>query len=106
MSETITLQPFEAGERRFVKASGVEIAVVNVDGEYYAFKNWCPHMGAPLGRGPVESAGNDECETATVSCPFHSWCFDLESGKSTFSELQIATFDVTREGDDLHLHVA
>ena len=106
MSAPITIDAFPPGDRRFVSANDMEIAVVNVDGEYYAFRNWCPHMGAPLGKGRVSTPDDVDCGSNVVSCPFHSWRFDLESGKSTFSELQIATFDVTRNGDELHLFLS
>ncbi|HSD46959.1 MAG TPA: Rieske 2Fe-2S domain-containing protein, partial [Pyrinomonadaceae bacterium] len=30
---------------------GDELAVYNVNGEYYAIDNFCPHKGAPLSEG-------------------------------------------------------
>lgn len=105
-TDTITLSAFPPGEREFIKADGIEIAIVNHDGEYHAFRNWCPHMGAPLGKGPVSSSDETECDDTLVSCPFHTWQFDLESGSATFGDLQIATFDVAQEEDTLHLHLS
>lgn len=101
MEDTITLPEFPDGERRFVEVEGIEIAVLNVEGEYYAFRNFCPHMGAPLGRGPVSSSADPEGDEKTLSCPFHSWAFYLETGESTFGDLQVATFDTTVEDGEV-----
>ena len=38
---------------RFELPDGNELAVYNVDGEYYATENFCPHKGAPLSEGAL-----------------------------------------------------
>lgn len=82
------------GERKFYEINGKEIAVINHEGEFYAVRNFCPHMGGPLGRGPVVCTDKAPSGKA-VECPFHNWTFDLETGQSTFSERRhIKTYDV------------
>ena len=53
---------------------GREILVVNVEGEFYAFDNRCPHMGYPLFFGSLEGD--------TLICGFHSAKFNIKTGKS------------------------
>lgn len=40
--------------------------------EVYAVDDKCPHNGGPLSQGIVHAA--------QVTCPLHSWVFDLSSG--------------------------
>lgn len=50
-----------------------EILVVNVDGEFYAVENQCPHMGYSLYLGTLEGK--------TLTCGFHQAKFDVTTGK-------------------------
>lgn len=52
---------------------GEEIALFHVAGKYYAISNVCPHEGGPLGEGEIDNT--------TVTCPWHSWQFDIKTGK-------------------------
>ncbi|MGH7769941.1 MAG: Rieske (2Fe-2S) protein [Candidatus Binatia bacterium] len=51
-----------------------EFAVIAHGGKYYAVENFCPHKGGPLGLGQVKNG--------TITCPWHRFRFELESGKS------------------------
>lgn len=106
---------FEPGERKCLSIDGTEIVVVNNQGNFYALRSFCPHMGGPVGRGAVFDSPNTPpkpCETDdgtsddgdaehTIACPFHGWRFYLDSGAATFSESKrVRTYDVeTVEGD-------
>jgi nitrite reductase (NADH) small subunit len=48
------------------------IAVFLVDGKAHAVANTCPHEGNPLVEGEILGS--------TLTCAFHSWRFDLETG--------------------------
>src|SRR6187549_1238243 len=52
---------------------GRELALYNVDGEFYATENFCPHKGAPLSEGTL--CGH------IVECGWHGWQFDVRSGE-------------------------
>lgn len=93
MAHTVaTTNELQPGDRKLVEINGTEITVFNVDGEFYAIRNFCPHMEGPVGRGPVE---NQDCETPTIDCPFHGWTFDLETGEASFGKSKrLMTFDV------------
>lgn len=78
------------GERTIVKAGVRSIGVFNVDGEYFAIRNRCPHQGGPLCLGRLSpSAVSDTPGEVTLdrasrllACPWHGWEYDLETGQS------------------------
>jgi nitrite reductase/ring-hydroxylating ferredoxin subunit len=92
MAQTVaTTEELRPGDRKFVEINGIEVTVLNVNGEIYAIRNFCPHMEGPVGRGLVENEG---CETPTIDCPFHGWSFDLETGEVSFgNSKRLTTFD-------------
>ena len=59
---------------RVFRVEGYEILVVNVEGEFYAFENRCPHMGYPLYLGSLEGK--------VLTCGFHYAKFDVSTGRS------------------------
>lgn len=61
-----------AGQGRVVDAEGHSVAVFNMDGQYYAIDNTCPHRGGPLGEGDLDGP--------VVSCPWHAWRWDVRTG--------------------------
>lgn len=71
-----------------------EVAVFNLDGEYFGLENACPHQGGPLADGWIDGA--------EVTCPWHGWCFRIRTGQMTLGQFAcVPRFDVRREGDDL-----
>lgn len=79
---------------KVVDAGGRSIGVYNIEGEFYAIHNYCPHQGAKLCQGPVSGttlpSGVYEYlygrEREIVRCPWHGWEFDIKTGKSLFDE--------------------
>lgn len=105
-----TVDEIDAGTGIAVDVSGIEIAVFNADGEFYAISNRCAHQRAPLckaGEGKINaddtwtsSRGGVNEEACTVSCPWHLWEWDLETGEHAVSGKRIGTFDCeVVEGD-------
>lgn len=80
----------EAGGRKVVDIRGRSIVVFNVDGEYFALLNRCPHQGAQISYGhigsPITSTTPGEysidCALKIVRCPWHGWEFDIRTGQS------------------------
>ena len=78
----------EEGSRVIADVDGREVAVFNVDGEYYALPNHCVHQGAPLcegeltGRMTVDDDWEWEWdgEEKNITCPWHAWKFDVTTG--------------------------
>ncbi len=62
------------GQAKVLRVQEREIALFNANGTYYAVKNTCPHRGVSLDRGTVEHG--------IITCPGHSWQFDLRTGDS------------------------
>jgi 3-phenylpropionate/trans-cinnamate dioxygenase ferredoxin component len=79
--------------RRVLLPNGDELAIVNVDGEYYAIDNLCPHRGAPLSDGIIRGT--------TIECGLHGWEFDLRSGECLTVTEKLRTYRVRVEGSDL-----
>ncbi|MHC4065190.1 MAG: Rieske (2Fe-2S) protein [Planctomycetota bacterium] len=57
-----------------VEVAGRKLALFNVDGDYYAIDDTCPHEGGPL------SAGDLDSDVAT--CPWHGAEFDVTTGEA------------------------
>ena len=51
-----------------------DIAVFNIDDNFYAISNVCAHKGGPLSQGTLEKS--------IVTCPWHGWKYDVLNGKS------------------------
>jgi nitrite reductase (NADH) small subunit len=84
------------GEGRVVEAGGRAIAVFNVDGQYYAVDNTCPHRGGPLAEGDLEGA--------VVSCPWHAWRWDVRTGANVNNPaVTVACYPVREEGGAIYV---
>ena len=78
------------GHCKIVNVSGREIGVFNIDGQYFALANRCPHEGGPLCEGRmialVQSDGPGHYELTRdrefLRCPWHGWEFDIRTGQS------------------------
>ena len=68
---------------------GSELAVYNVNGEYYATENFCPHRGARLTEGAL--CGH------VIECGLHGWQFDVRSGECLTVPDRIRTYRVRVE---------
>jgi len=68
-----------AGSGRFVLIGDHELAVFHlVEPERFVVtRNSCPHAGGNLSAGAVEGS--------VVTCPWHFWPFDLDSGQCTLA---------------------
>jgi 3-phenylpropionate/trans-cinnamate dioxygenase ferredoxin component len=76
MSDWINVAPqqeFPAGSWRPVDIEGTQIAVFNLDGNYYAIEDVCTHDGGILTGGAWE---HDE-----IVCPRHGARFSIKTGK-------------------------
>ncbi len=61
-----------AGKMKKVNIGGKDILIANLNGEFCALNNKCPHMGGSLAEGILEGG--------TVRCPKHGARFDLKAG--------------------------
>lgn len=102
MSEFIPVAKVEeiplAGRKR-VEVDGRKISIFNIEGEYYAVFDTCPHKKtAPLIRGTLDGIG--------IKCPNHGYRFDLKTGDCNIDpNLKNQVFPVEVQGDDICVRV-
>lgn len=87
------LSELPVGERKIIEVGGFSVGVFNIDGEFYAIKNLCPHQLAPLCKGKISGTtlpgkvgeylyGH---EGEIIRCPWHRWEFNIKTGRSVFN---------------------
>lgn len=59
-------------------AEGRIFAAYQVDGEFHVIDGICPHAGGPLGKGILSGS--------IVTCPWHGWQFDVQTGAHCLNE--------------------
>jgi nitrite reductase/ring-hydroxylating ferredoxin subunit len=83
-----------AGSIREFQVDGHTLAIANVEGKFYAIDNTCLHRGGPLGQGTL--AGK------IVTCPWHSWQYDVTSGKVAQNPaVGVACYNLEVRGEDI-----
>ena len=105
--QVATVEEIPPGGRKIVTISGRSIGVFNVDGEFYALRNSCPHQGGPLCEGlltgfvtaqvPGEYQYSRRGEI--LKCAWHGWEFDVKTGQSWVDPQQtrVRTYPVSIE---------
>jgi nitrite reductase/ring-hydroxylating ferredoxin subunit len=85
-----TVSEIAPGECKIVTVKGREIGIFNVNREFFALINRCPHQGAPLCRGkilsrleaPLPGEYRLTHPGGMLRCPWHCWEFDIRTGQS------------------------
>ncbi len=98
VTNTTDLAP---GDMKLVDLDGEEIVIANVDGEYFAFNNTCPHADGPLADG--------ELEGDIVTCPWHFTRFNVRTGEAEegcVTNDPVFTYEVRLEGGDIQIRKA
>jgi nitrite reductase (NADH) small subunit len=81
------------------EVDGVGVCLANVNGEFSALDNVCPHRQGPLGQGWIEGEA--------VVCPWHSWTFDAKTGLAVYPENErVAVFPLRVEGEDVLVDIS
>jgi len=94
MTDWIDIGALQAVPRRgarCVNTPNGRIAVFRTaEDQVFALENRCPHRGGPLAEGIVHGA--------SVTCPLHSWVFDLATGQAQGAdEGSVRTFPIRVE---------
>lgn len=77
-----------------VRVNEVEIGLFRIEHEIHAYRNGCPHAGAPVCKGLITGTrlpsavyeytyGKDR---EILRCPWHGWEFDLRTGQHLAQE--------------------
>jgi nitrite reductase/ring-hydroxylating ferredoxin subunit len=91
--KALTKSELQPGMGKTIQVNGQDIAVFNVDGNFYAINNTCAHRGGPLGEGDL--SGKE------VACPWHGWTYDVTTGNATHKAASVACYPVKIEGEDV-----
>lgn len=113
-----TKQEFAENNRKMVKLDEREdmhVGVYCIDGDFYAWRNICPHQAAPVCQGKVSGTylpskvyeykyGLDQ---QVLRCPWHGWEFNLKTGEHMveggFRKTKLRGYPVEVDGDDVYL---
>jgi nitrite reductase/ring-hydroxylating ferredoxin subunit len=104
-----TVEEIPPGGRKIVEVAGRSIGVFNLDGEFFALRNRCPHQGGPLCAGSlgglIRSSRPGEYHYTRADeilrCPWHGWEFDIRTGQSWFdpAHVRVRRYWVTIESE-------
>jgi 3-phenylpropionate/trans-cinnamate dioxygenase ferredoxin subunit len=81
------------GERKIVELEGRSIGIFNVDGDFFALLDQCPHAGAALcsfgtvfgvSTATAPDQAIDYQRNRSIRCPWHQWEFDIRTGVSWY----------------------
>ena len=86
-----------AGSAIAVEVNGKQIALFNVNNQYYAIEDTCTHAGGSLSEGDVEGT--------IVTCPWHGATFDITNGKvlSEPAPEGVKSYKVHIEGEEIKI---
>ena len=88
----------ESGRAQVIRIGERDIALFNLEGNFFAMANVCPHRGGPLAEGHVNGKA--------VTCPWHAWEFDIPSGAcNTYPGTKQPVFPVKIENGDVFVEV-
>src|SRR4051794_2645148 len=76
------------GTVRVVPVGPFGVGVFNVDGEFHAVNNYCPHRGAPICFGALTGTTRSDQvrelqwvdDGRILRCPWHGWEFSIPDG--------------------------
>jgi nitrite reductase/ring-hydroxylating ferredoxin subunit len=103
--------------RRIVRVDGDEVVVFRREDEYFAFNNWCLHMGGPVGEGHLmckvegvvsldKSYKTDAYSNSAVVlvCPWHGWEYEIGTGRAVANpSLALKKYEVEVDGDSVYV---
>ena len=89
-----SLASVQAGDAILAEVAGQEVALFLCQGKVVATNGQCPHAEGPLHEGDVEGT--------VLTCPWHGWTFDLESGACLEDDsIVLERYPVRIDGDDV-----
>lgn len=83
------------GGRKVVETGGFEIGVFRSNGDYFAWRNECPHQGGPVCQGVMVRKVEERLDAdrkssgihyasgdgRNIVCPWHGYEFDMRTGR-------------------------
>jgi len=87
------------GQARLIDVKGQQIALFNIDGDFFAIDNMCTHEEASLAEGEI--SGHE------VTCPLHGAKFDVRTGEvlGPLAYDDVGSYPVRVVGTDIEVDV-
>jgi len=85
------------GQIRHVKIGKRDLAVANVEGDFFALSNLCRHAFGPLGEGFLDGA--------IVMCPWHGWRYDVRDGTTDHPNADVTTYPTSVKNGEVYVSV-
>lgn len=94
------------GSKKIIRLEDRIILLVNIDDDFYAIDNTCPHMGGSLYEGTLEGT--------SIVCPRHGSAFDVTTGKNVqnakilflkFKVEDVHSYPIKVEGSDVLISI-
>ena len=88
-----------ASGRKLLRKNGKQILLLLSGGRLFAIANRCPHEGYPLSEG-TEGPG------AVLTCNWHNWKFDLESGDALIGRDPVRTYKLEERNGEIFIDLS
>lgn len=89
-----TITELPAGRAKAYPVNGKTIALFNVEGQFYAIDDACPHRGASLAESIAKNG--------KVFCSWHLFDFDLKTGAcGAIPDFPVQTYELKIEGEEI-----
>jgi len=106
------------GDRQIIEHNGVQIGVFRWEGEFFAYRNQCPHQGGPACEGllmhRVEEVLDEDKQYRGQTwnlkemhfvCPWHGYEFDMRTGECAADRrVRVRAYRTEVRGDELYVH--
>jgi nitrite reductase/ring-hydroxylating ferredoxin subunit len=101
MEKIIDILEFDKKGKSLVFREGSkQILVLGIDDKVFALDNRCPHEGYPLSQGKTEG------KSCVLTCNWHNWKFDLESGKCLVGGDNVRTYPTSIKDKKIHIDLS
>ena len=90
-----TVDGLKPGQSMIVDVDGTDIALFNVNGEFFAITNICAHRGGSLAAGSVDNG--------VVTCPIHGWQFNIKDGSNAMIGPSVSCFETRVEDGNVYI---
>ena len=94
-----SLDALEDKGRLVFRKNGRQIVLLDTPRGVHACNNRCPHEGYPLREGALD-------EGCILTCNWHNWKFDLESGRNLYGGEGLRTYPVEVRGGEVWIDLA
>src|SRR5579871_2457489 len=85
--------------RKVLRKGGKQILLIAQGERVFAIANRCPHEGYPLSEGTLGPG-------CVLTCNWHNWKFDLETGTALYGRDPVRTYPTTVERGEIFVDLS